>query len=137
MIRILSYQVTGETLEAIRERFRLGDFRIKVASMIAFKKIGGWSVLPDLIHSLLDENADVRKFGWQLLGKLRTELTRLFIPANDKDFQRARHSLQNVRVNYNLEMSNWQDALLKNIAFFIRLHQEGEISTTYPTLRTL
>ena len=62
-IRILAYQTTAETLEAIRERSRRGDFRIKVASLATFKKIGGWSILPDLIDSLLDENADVRQFG--------------------------------------------------------------------------
>lgn len=62
-IRILAIQVTPETLEGLRERFRLGDFRIKVACMTVFKKIGGWSVLPDIIATILDENTEVGKLG--------------------------------------------------------------------------
>lgn len=119
-IRILSIQATRETLEGLRERFRLGDFRIKVACMTVFKKIGGWSVLPDIIDSILDENAEVSKFGWQLLAKMRIELTRLFVPASKEDLERAREALHNVIAKNENEMNGWQDSLLKNIAFFIR-----------------
>jgi len=119
-IRILATQVTRETLEGIRERFRLGDFRTKVASMTTFKRISGWSVLPDLIDSILDENTEVRKFGWQLLAKLRIELVRLFVSGNKEDLERARQALHNVSARYKNEMSDWQVSLLQNIAFFIR-----------------
>jgi hypothetical protein len=119
-IRILAAQVTHETLEEIRERFRLGDFRIKVATMTAYKRIGGWSVLADMIDSLLDESTDVKDIGWQMLSKLRIELARLFVPGHNEDLERARQSLQRVRVEYNKGITNWQDSLLKDIAFFIR-----------------
>jgi hypothetical protein len=119
-IGILADQATRESLNWVRERCGQGDLRIKVAAMTVLKRVGGWSVLPDLMDSLSDENADVRKLGWQLLAKWRVDLARLFVQPNLQDLERARQSLKQVALTYKTEMSNWQDALLKQITFFLR-----------------
>jgi HEAT repeat protein len=119
-IGILAKQATKETLDWVRKRYVQADLRIKIASMAVFKRVGGWSVLPDFIDSLSDENAEVRKSGWQLLVKWRTDAARLFVQPNIQDLARARQSLEKIGPTYKIEMSNWQEELLKQIAFFVR-----------------
>lgn len=113
-------QATQESLDWVRERYGQGDLRIKRASMAVFKRVGGWSVLPDLIDSLSDENVEVRRLGWQLLIKWRIDAARLFVHPNIRDLECARQSLERVAPRYKIELSNSQEELLKQIAFFIR-----------------
>jgi HEAT repeat protein len=119
-IRILAKQTTQESLDRVRKRYEQGDFRIKRASMAVFKRVGGWSVLPDLIDSLSDENAEVRLLGWQLLVKWRSDAARLFVQPNIHELERARQSLERVAPRSKTELNNSQKELLKQIAFFIR-----------------
>jgi hypothetical protein len=119
-IRILAKQTTQECLDWVRKRYGQGDLRIKRASMAVFKRVGGWSVLSDLIDSLSDENAEVRKLGWQLLVKWRTDAARLFVQPNIRELERARQSLERVAPRYKIEMNNSQEELLKQVGFFIR-----------------
>jgi hypothetical protein len=88
--------------------------------MAVFKSVGGWSVLPDLVDSLSDENAEVRRLGWQLLVKWRTDAPRLFMQPSIRDLERARQSLESVTPRAKSEMNNSQNELLKQVAFFIR-----------------
>jgi hypothetical protein len=119
-IGILAKQPTGESLDCVRKRYIQGDLRIKIASMAVFKRVAGWSVLPDLIESLSDENAVVRNLGWQMLVKWRTDAARLFIQPNMQDLGRARESLERVVLSNKIEKNYWQEELLKQIAFFLR-----------------
>ena len=119
-IRILAKQATQESLEWIRTRYAQGDLRIKRASMAVFKRVGGWSVLADVIDSLADDNEEVRRLGWQLLVEWRNYATRLFVQPNAHDLERARQSLERVAPRYKSEMSNSQEELLRQVAFFIR-----------------
>jgi hypothetical protein len=49
-----------------------------------------------------------------------TDAARLFVQPNIQDLARARQSLEKIVSTYKIDMSNWQEELLKQIAFFVR-----------------
>jgi len=119
VIEILAKGCDTATLEKVRQIYSVGDYEIKKTILKLYSRIGGWSVIGDLLISLTDENSNIQNFGWQLLDKWKANATRLFTTPPKFEIERANNIYNSLDRN-KTKLTHSRTNLLQDLQFYLR-----------------
>lgn len=117
-IEILSKSSDTATLEKVRNIYSRGDCEIKKTILKLFNKIGGWTIIADLLLALADENVNIQNLGWQLLDKWKLKATRLFTTPPETEIKRANKIYSGLDTS-NLKMTHNRTNLFQDLKFYL------------------
>jgi HEAT repeat protein len=115
---ILAKHINGHILERVRGIYAFGDYEIKKSVLKVFNRIGGWSVIGDLLLALGEENINIQNLAWQLIHKWKLNATRLFTTPARADVERANQIYDNLDQR-RLRMTDSRSGLLQDLRFYL------------------
>ena len=78
IIEYLSHIPRQEVFTKARDIYKKGNYELKKSMLKLFNKIGGWTVIPDLMIGTIDENENIRQLALGYLQIWRVKAIRLF-----------------------------------------------------------
>lgn len=118
-IEILSSYYDNDVLEKVRTIYLNGDYEQKKTILRLFNRIGGWSVIGDIIVALTDNNENIQKLAWTFLYKWREKAVKIFTTPPATEIKRANE-------NYNqldktkIKMTYNREKLWTELPFYLR-----------------
>jgi HEAT repeat protein len=109
----------AETLNKIRAIYETGDYNVKKTILRLYNKIGGWTIVADLLLALHDESEGIQNLGWQLLEKWKSKATRLFTTPPATEMERAIEIYRTLDQS-KLNVTHGRAKLLEDLKFFLR-----------------
>lgn len=90
IIDYLSHTPRQEVMTKAREIYKSEDCGLKKSMLNLFHKVGGWTVIPDLMMGTIDGNENIRQLASGYLQIWRTRAARLFSTPKQEEIQRAK-----------------------------------------------
>jgi HEAT repeat protein len=118
-VEILSRGIDLPTLEKVRYIYANGEYKVKIAILKLYSKVGGWNIIGDLLIALTDENINIQELSWQLLDKWKLKATRLFTTPSKAEVERA-NRIYSMMVSGNFKMTQVRSNLLEDLRFFLQ-----------------
>lgn len=115
---ILAKHIDGHILDRVRGVYAVGDYETKKSVLKVFNRIGGWSVIGDLLLALGEENIDIQNLAWQLIHKWKLNATRLFTTPAKADVERANRIYDNLDQS-RLRMTDSRLGLFQDLKFYL------------------
>jgi HEAT repeat protein len=117
-VEILAKNIDGLSLEKVRGIYAVADYEIKRSVLKLFNKIGGWSIIGDLLLALNDENINIQNLAWQLVEKWKLNAIRLFTTPSRAEMERANQIYGTLDPN-KLKMTDSRTSFLQDLKFYL------------------
>lgn len=93
IIEHLSFLSRKDVLEKARHYYQTGDYELKRSMILLFGKMGGWSILADLMTGTVAEDERLRNLSQQFIETWRKRAVHLFTTPQQEDLERAKQTL--------------------------------------------
>ncbi len=90
IIQFLSHIPRQEVLIKAKSIYETGNYDLKKSMLKLFNKVGGWTVIPDLMMGTIDENENTRQLAFGYLQTWRARAVRLFSTPTQGEIDRAK-----------------------------------------------
>lgn len=90
IIEFLSHIPRQEVLNKAKRIYEIGNYDLKKSMLKLFNKVGGWSVIPDLMIGTIDENENIRQLAFGYLQIWKARAARLFSTPKHGEIERAK-----------------------------------------------
>lgn len=93
IIEFLSHNATSDVLKKAREIYKQDNQDLKKSMLKLFSKIGGWSVIADLVIGTIDNDETIRILSAESIRNWKRQVTNLFIIPKQEDIENGKSAL--------------------------------------------
>ena len=118
-VEILAKSPDPVMLDRVREMYRAGSAADKRLILRLYNRVGGWTVIADIMLALMDIAQEIRTMAWGYLCEWRRKAIHRFTVPSSKDVARAQEAYEWVS-NSHPAMSYEQEKFWEELPFFLR-----------------
>lgn len=116
---ILSQYTDKETIDYLRGEYKVGNFETKKIILSIYSKIGGYSVIGELINALQENDVRLINQAWNCIFRWSVQASSLYSTPDKADMERAKNLYSTVDKNKR-NFDFYQKKVWEDLPFFLR-----------------